>query len=218
MGGDPKVVGQEVWVVKSNKVVSYAIPDEAAIQGRQKFSEDESIAVHSGAGIKLDVSDCGSPEFQIKCKEYLRIVLNKAGYKVTESSPIRLVASLEDLETKDLNFLFTDQFITYEGTERNINKTIPFTVRKYRLELFSDDESVWERERTVEFTPQRISSRPGQRANKSIMVRLGEEETIEEAVERVTVRWPGYFGQQLPKSFVYRKYTKPLGESAMAQD
>ena len=227
MRREPQIVGNEVWIVKNNMLVSYPIPDQAAIQRREKINKEDWIAVNPGTAISIDTTGTGSLEFQTQCHEYLKVLLENAGYEVKEDQSTKLIASVEDVETKAFGFSFLGSFSSNDenrsASTRSpenpginvkiirspgfdmVKKTVQYTIRNYDLDLVVAGESVWKRRRSPGRRPLDLGHLP--------IVSLGVNESIDEAIERITERWPGHFGSQLPKTFVKQEFTEPLGES-----
>ncbi|HYO24807.1 MAG TPA: SHD1 domain-containing protein [Lacipirellulaceae bacterium] len=132
----------------------------------------DQIAIETEIAVDLGVDSTGAP---ISAADQLKQALQGAGFSVVESSNKRLIGRSMPGETKEISYSVFGAF----GQEQKTS----YTQRVFELELLVDGEVVWRRRRVQE-APHHL--------------RLEENESVDQAVQRLMRMDVGFFRSTIP--------------------
>ena len=141
---------------------------------------DGELALKPGDQVSLEIEgifNMQQAEGSTPPEDQLKQALSDAGFVLVDGSSKKLVGRALYGETKEVTY--TDRMRPVTGESQKVS----VTQRIYEIELFVDGQSVWKRSRVID-APHMLS--------------LGENESIDQAIDRVMAADTGFFRTTVP--------------------
>jgi hypothetical protein len=176
---------------------SLTLPDQGALDAhKQLVGKPDLYALQSGDSVQLDLSigDNAEP----KLAQRLTQALTNSGYKVADNSHIKLVARVENGETKHVVYR-----ITGFGIAGIREREADVQTRKWKLSLELDGKPLWTRTGTD---------------NGPVSIQIKEGQTIDQAIAAARSTPDNLFPvSDFPKKFPSPQYAKPQGTTDLSR-
>ncbi len=198
---EPIMVGDKFLVATTSQncgLASVKIPHasaQKAVEALQRAG-DGAMLVRAGSAVAIAVEST-APVDQAEIEASLGQAAEKAGWKVSRSAPVTLVAKIGRGETQQL------QFRSMRGAPNAVSTAslTPFTAE---LQIRSGSNVLWTRATENRIPP---------------LLHLNEGETVQDAVKRYEKPDPGFFSRlDLPPRIPKPEITAQVGRSVLTGD